>query len=68
MGRLQEEGVTCVVGMTQARSSPRASLVKKYLVHEPFLFLVRNFTSLPDREYGIPGDKLSLVGLPYMLD
>lgn len=64
----QEEGVTFVVGMTQARSSSKTSIFKKYLVHEPFLFLVHNFTSHPDLAYGIPANKLSLIGLPYLLD
>lgn len=68
LGRMQDEGVTFVMGSTQARTSPTANIVKKYLVHEPFLFLVHNFTSHPDLAYGIPSDKLSLIGLPYFLD
>lgn len=65
---LQEQGVTYVVGMTQARSNARVNIVKKYLVHEPFLFLVHNFTSHPDLAFGIPLEKLAVVGLPYYLE
>ena len=65
---LQEEGLTYVVGMTQARSNARVNIAKKYLVHEPFLFLVHNFTSHPDLAFGIPLDKLAVVGLPYYLE
>ena len=65
---LQEQGVTYVVGMTQARSNARVNIMKKYLVHEPFLFLVHNFTSHPDLAFGIPLEKLAVVGLPYYLE
>ena len=60
--------MTFVVGSTQARTSEAASIFKKYLVHEPFLFLVHNFTSNADLAFGIPIDKLAIVGLPYHLD
>ncbi len=65
---LQEQGVTYIVGMTQARSNARANIMKKYLVHEPFLFLVHNFTSHPDLAFGIPLERLAVVGLPYYLE
>jgi KUP system potassium uptake protein len=64
----KEHGVTFVVGSTQARASEKANIFKKYLVHEPFLFLVHNFTSNADLAFGIPLDKLAIVGLPYHLD
>ena len=60
--------MTFVVGSTQARTSEEVSIFKKYLVHEPFLFLVHNFTSNADLAFGIPLDKLAIVGLPYHLD
>ena len=60
--------MTYVVGMAQARSNVRANVLKKYLVHEPFLFLVHNFTSHPDLAFGIPQDRLAVVGLPYYLE
>jgi hypothetical protein len=65
---VQEHSVTYVVGSTQARASEKASVLKKYLVHEPFLFLVHNFTSNADLAFGIPLGKLAIVGLPYHLD
>ena len=64
---LQEKGVTFVVGKTQARSPDSTGIFKKYLVHEPFLFLVHNFTSDSDKAFGIPADKLAIVGLPFNL-
>lgn len=65
---VQEHGVTYVIGVTQARSNARANLAKKYLVHEPFLFLVHNFTSHPDLAFGIPPERLAAIGLPYYLE
>ena len=64
---LQEHGITFVVGKTSARSPDTVGMLKKYLVHEPFLFLVKNFTSDSDKAFGIPEDKLAIVGLPYPL-
>ena len=65
---LQEHGVTFVVGKTYANSPDNVGMLKKYLVHEPFLFLVHNFTSDTDKAFGIPPEKLAIVGLPYLLD
>lgn len=64
---LQEHGVVFVVGKTLARSPNDTQIFKKYLVHEPFLFLVHNFTSDSDQAFNIPGDKLAIVGLPFAL-
>ena len=64
---MQEHGLVFVVGKTQARSPDETQVFKKYLVHEPFLFLVHNFTSDSDKAFQIPGDKLAIIGLPFPL-
>ena len=63
----QEHGIIYVVGHAQARSNEGKNLLKKYLVEEPYLFMVKNFTSHPDLAFGIPSDKVLIVGLPYPL-
>jgi len=68
VGAAKELSTIFVVGSTQARASEKANLFKKYLIHEPFLFLVQNFSSRADYAFGIPLDKLAIVGLPYHLD
>lgn len=55
------------MGMPIARSNDKVNIIRKYLIHEPFLFLLHNFTSNPDQAYRIPSERLSIVGLPYPL-
>ena len=64
---LQEHGIVYVVGKTEPRSPDKVGMLKKYLVHEPFLFLVHNFTSDADKAFGIPTDKVAIMGLPFQL-